>query len=147
MIPKEEHPRSHIGCPECGGNNEVWEKKRRLPDIGETFACNQCGQEVYVNRVDGEHELDSQYEWEIVTDTLAINLLFFTEVGDWPDNVLVPHYKQGLERMEAIDFKIIEQEGMAQKEWAQKTDRAQSTVSENVSKAENKLDFVEVSIR
>lgn len=146
MIPEEEHPRSHTGCPACDGSNEVWEKKRNLPDIGETFACNQCDQEVYVKKIEGDHPFDIQYEWRPVTGLLATNLLFSSEVGSWPDDVLEPHYKQGLERMEAIDFKIVEQEGMSQKEWAQKTERNQSTVSENVSKAKNKLGFVEVSI-
>ncbi|MFC6964942.1 hypothetical protein [Halocatena marina] len=46
--------------------------------------------------------------WKPVTDTMATNLQFHDIVGDWPDSALEDWFKQGLERAEAIDYRIVE---------------------------------------
>lgn len=131
------HPREYIDCVECGATPETWEKKRRLPQIGQTYSCVNCGHEVFVYDAGGKNE--TRKTWRPVTDSMATNLRFFAEVGDWPDSVLEDLFKQGLERAEAIDYHIVEIEGLTQSEWADRTDRNQSSVSENVSKAREKL--------
>lgn len=130
------HPREHVECAECGADPDTWGKKRKLPQIGQTFECSECGHEVYVYDAGDPHETIKQ--WRPVTDQMATNLLFFAEVGDWPDSALEGLFKKGLERMEAIDYRITEEEGLSQSEWARRTERDQSTVSENVSKAKMK---------
>lgn len=132
------HPSEHVDCPKCGAGPETWEKKRRLPQVGQTYECCGCGHEVYVYDAGGQGETIKQ--WRPVTDSMAINLLFFDVVGDWPDSALEGLFRQGLERMEAIDYQIIEREGLTQTAWADQTDRRQPSVSENVAKAEKKLD-------
>lgn len=132
-----DHPREFVGCVECSADAETWTQKRRLPQIGQTYECENCGHEVYVYDAGGPGETIKQ--WRPVTDSMAVNLQFFAEVGDWPDSALESLYKQGLERVEAIDYHITEVEGLSQNEWADRTDRAQPTVSENVSKAREKV--------
>lgn len=131
------HPREHAECAECGADAETWRKKRRLPQIGQTYECGNCGHEVHVYDAGGPGETSRQ--WRPVTGSMAINLLFFDEVGDWPDSALKELYQQGLERMEAIDYHIVKIEGLTQNEWADRTDRAQPSVSENVAKARGKI--------
>jgi predicted RNA-binding Zn-ribbon protein involved in translation (DUF1610 family) len=133
------HPREFVGCPECGENApDAWEKKRRLPQVGQTYECRECGHEVHVYDAGDPGETIKQ--WRPVTDQMATNLLFFAEVGDWPDSALDDLFKQGLERAEAIDYHMVEVEGLSQTEWAEKTERRQPSVSENVSKAREKLE-------
>lgn len=132
------HPREYVGCADCGADAESWRQKRRLPQVGQTYECGECGREVYVYDAGGPGEVSKQ--WRDVTDSMATNLLFFTEVGDWPDGALEDLFRQGLERMEGIDYHMIEVEGLSQTEWADRTERKQPSVSENVSKARDKLD-------
>mgnify|MGYP006278536125 FL=1 len=131
------HPREHVGCGECGASHDTWEKKRRLPQVGQTYECENCGHEVYVYDAGGPNEVIKQ--WRAVLDSMVVNLLFFDVVGEWPDQELDDLFKQGLERMEAIDYHMTEVERLSQTEWADRTERRQPSVSENVSKARNKL--------
>ena len=131
------HPRDFVECAECGADSEMWSKKRRLPQVGQTYECSECGHEVYVYDAGDPHETIRQFR--PVTDSMATNLLFFAEVGDWPDTELEELFKQGLERAEAIDYRVVEEEGLSQSEWAEKTERRQPSVSENISKAKGKL--------
>lgn len=131
------HPREHIGCDRCGAGAATWEPKRRLPQVGQTFACSRCGHEVHVYDA-GEHG-ETVRQWRPVIDSMATNLLFFAEVDDWPDSALEGLYAQGLERAEAIDYHMVDREGLSQSEWAERTERSQPTVSENVSKARRKI--------
>lgn len=131
------HPREHVGCAECGADSATWAKKRQLPQVGQTFACSECGREVYV--YDAGNPGETLKQWRPVTQSMATNLLFFAEVGDWPDSALADLFKQGLERAEAIDYHMTEIKDLSQNEWARRTDRAQPSVSENVSKAREKL--------
>lgn len=133
------HPKDYVGCPECDADADTWEKKRRLPQIEQTYECRECGHEVYAYDVSDLNE-GPMLRWRTVTDSMAMNLRFFGEVRDWPDSALEDLYKQGLERTEAIDYRIVEGEGLSQTEWAEKTERKQPTVSESVSKALAKLD-------
>jgi len=132
------HPREYVGCADCGAGAETWEPKRRLPQVGQTYKCAECGREVYVYDAGDPGETIKQ--WRPVTDSMATGLLFFAEAGGWPDSKLQDLYKQGLERAEAIDYHIVEIAGLSQTEWAKRTDRAQPSVSENVGKARDKLD-------
>lgn len=132
------HPREHVDCPECGaGAPGTWTKARRLPQIGQTYTCDECRHEVHVYDAGGPGETIKQ--WQPVTDAMAVNLLFFNEVGDWPDSALEDLFRQGLERMEAIDYHMVENEGWTQTDWALETGRKQPSVSENVAKAREKL--------
>lgn len=138
MNPHESgHPREHVGCAECGAGPETWTEKRRLPQVGQTYACSECGHEVYV--YDAGDPGETIRQWRPVLDSMATNLLFFAEVGEWPDSALEDLFKRGLERAEAIDYHMIEREGLSQTEWANRTDRQQPSVSENVAKARAKL--------
>jgi len=132
------HPREVVGCAECNAGSDTWEKKRRLPKVGQTYECSNCGHEVHVYDAGGPSETIKQ--WRPVTDSMATSLQFFAEVGNWPDSALEDLFKQGLERMEAIDYHVIESEGLSQTEWGRRTERGQPSVSENVSKAIEKLD-------
>lgn len=131
------HPKEIHGCRECGADPDTWTKKRRLVQIGQTYECSNCGHEVFVYDAGGHNEIIKK--WRPVTDTMATNLLFFEEVGGWPDQVLEDMFKQGLERAEAIDYHMVEVEGLTQTEWARRREIKQASVSENVSKAKWKL--------
>lgn len=131
------HPREHINCTECGAAAATWTKQRSLPQIGQTFRCSECGHEVYVYDAGDRGQVNKQ--WRPVTAEMAKNLLFFEEVGDWPDSALTDLFKQGVERAGAIDYEIVERQGLSQSEWAEKTERGQPTVSENVNKAKRTL--------
>ena len=133
------HPRNFIGCPNCGGRApDTWDKKRSLPQVGQTYACENCPREVYVYDAGGPGETIEQ--WRPVTDVMATNLLFFAEVGDWPDSACEDLFKRGLKRSQAIDYHMVEVEGLSQTEWAERTERGQPSVSENISKARDKLE-------
>jgi len=131
------HPREHIQCNECGAGAATWTKHRSLPQIGQTFRCSECGHEVYV--YDAADRGQTNKQWRPVTAEMAKNLLFFEEVGDWPDSTLSDLFKQGVERAEAIDYEIVESHGLSQSDWAEKTERSQPTVSENIRKAKRTL--------
>lgn len=133
------HPREVVDCPECGAAPETWEEKRRLPQIEQTYQCVECGHEVFVYDASDLNERPL-LRFRPVTDGMAMNLRFFGEIGDWPDSALEDLYKRGLERVEAIDYRIVEREGLSQSEWARRTERSQQTVSEAVQKARVKLD-------
>ncbi len=132
------HPKEHVGCADCGADASTWSKKRRLPQVGQTYECSECEREVYVYDAGGRGETIKH--WRPVSDTMATNLVFYDEVGEWPDQVLEPYYRQGLERMEAIDYYIVEEKDkLTQTRWAERRDVGQFTVSENISKAREKL--------
>lgn len=142
MMARGIHPADqHIDCPECNAPARAakWEQKRTLPQIGQTYDCRSCGREVYVyDAADTGHE--ELLRFRPVTDGMAMNLLFYAEVGDWPDSELEGLFRRGLERAEAIDYYIVEQIGLSQTEWAERTDRAQPSISENISKAKQTID-------
>lgn len=136
------HPKEVADCAECSSPAPVtWNKYRQLPQIGQTYRCSNCGHEVYVYDAGDQGEMFRQ--WRPVTDSMATNLLFFDEVGAWPDSVLEGLFKQGLERAEAIDYHMVERNGLTQTEWAERRGIAQGSVSENVTKAKEKLNDVE----
>jgi len=137
-MPSSVHPADRLGCPDCDADAGTWQQARRLPQVGQTFACNECGQEVHV--YDAGDRNETVRKWRPVTHSMATNLLFFDVVGDWPDSALGALFKQGLERAEAIDYHIVEHEGLSQSEWGRRTNRGQPSVSENISKARAKLD-------
>lgn len=133
------HPREISPCAGCNSRGEDnWKKCRRLPQIGQTYECVECGHEVYVYDAGGPGE--TSRHWRPVSPGMVTNLQFFAVVGDWPDSATEDLMKQGVERIEAIDYHVVEREGLTQTEWAEKRDVDQSTVSENVAKAKNKLD-------
>jgi len=133
------HPREFVGCPECGEDApDAWEKKRSLPQVGQTYACENCGHEVHVYDAGGQGETIKQ--WRPVTDSMATNLLFFAEVGDWPDSACEDLFKHGLERSQAIDYHMVKRKGLSQSEWARRVGKTQQTVSTNVRKAKAILD-------
>lgn len=133
------HPRDHVACPECDATKPLWEKNRRLPQIGQTYECAACGHEVYV--YDAGNPGETILQWRPVTKSMVENLLFFDSVGDWPDSELEDLFKQGLERREAIDYHITEVEGVSQSEWARELEiRGQQAVSNNVRRARERLD-------
>lgn len=132
------HPQKLTGCADCGAGTSTWVEKRTLPQIGQTFECSECGREVYA--YDAGDQGEQALQWRPVTDGMATNLLFFGVVGEWPDQALTELFREGLERAEAIDYHIVEIEGLTQTEWADKRDVAQGSVSENISKAKEKLD-------
>lgn len=132
-----QHPREHAGCAECDANVETWEKKRQLPQVGQTFECENCGHEVFVYDAGDSHE--KILTWRPVTDSMVVNLLFFEEVGNWPDSKLEDLFKEGVERAQAIDYHIVEREGLSQSEWARRVGKTQQTVSMNVKRAKEVL--------
>jgi len=132
-----QHPRKHVECAECGADADTWGKKRKLPQVGRTYQCSNCGHEVHVYDAGDMGETIRQFR--PVTHNMATSLLFFDVVGEWPDQALEDLFKQGLDRMEAIDYRVVEEEGVSQTEWAERTERSQPSVSENVSKAKDKL--------
>lgn len=136
-MPETRHPKSHVDCPDCSANHNAWEKKRILPQIGQTFECADCKREVYVYDVGGQEETVKQ--WRPVTDSMATNLLFFAEVGDWPDKACEDLFKHIDKQSQGIDYHMVEREGLSQSEWADRTERSKSSVSENVSKAKQNL--------
>lgn len=138
MSRETRHPQEFVECAECHTGPDTWGKNRKLPQVGQTWECSNCGREVYV--YDAGDPGETIRQWRPVTDSMAVNLLFFSEVGDWPDSALNDLFKQGLERAEAIDYHMAEVEGLSQTEWAEQTERQQPSVSENVSKAKDKLE-------
>lgn len=139
-MPLGKHPKETQPCPDCNAPVSVvdWQKKRSLPQVEQTYECSNCGFEVFVY-----HERQrGQDVWQFrpVTDGMVANLQFYELAGDWPDAVLDDHFRQGLARYEAIDYYAVEIEGLTQTEWADRRGAAQQSVSENVSKAREKLD-------
>lgn len=132
------HPREFVGCVECGSGEDTWQKKRRLPQVGQTYECSNCGHEVYVYNAGDPGETIRQ--WRPVTDGMVTNLQFFAVVEDWPDSAVGGLMREGVERHHAIDYHVVELEGLTQTEWADMRGVDQSSVSENVAKAEAALD-------
>lgn len=135
------HPKEHVGCAECGADQDTWEQKRRLPQIGPTYECSECGHEVFVYANQGRDGIIRQ--WRPVTDSMVVNLLFFVEVGDWPNSALEDLLKQGLERAQAIDYHMVEREGLSQIEWARRVGKTQQTVATNIRKGKQFLETEE----
>jgi hypothetical protein len=72
---------------------------------------------------------------------MLADLQFWSICEAWPDSVTADLRKQGLDRMKAIDYHIVERIGAeTQSDWADMTDRAQPTVAGNVQKARDQLD-------
>ena len=135
------HPKEYLGCSEHGSLREDadWEPKRRLPQIGQTYECADCGHEVYVYDATEPPNRGENKQWAPVQTGMLINLQFWSVCEDWPDHATEDLRKRGLERMEAIDYHVVERKDVSQSEWADMTDRTQPTVSTNVSKAQDKL--------
>jgi hypothetical protein len=133
MARETRHPREFVECSECKASPDRWDTKRRLPQVGQTYECEDCGNEVYV--YDAGNPTETIRQWRPVTDSMVVNLLFFAEVGDWPDSAAEDLFKRGLERSQAIDYHIVEREGLSQSEWARRVEKTQQTVSTNVRKA------------
>lgn len=133
-----QHPKKSVGCHECGADApDTWQQKRRLPQIGQTYVCGNCGQEVY--SYDAGDPGEAIMQWRPVTAGMATNLQFLDIVGRYPDDAVEELIKQGLERIEAIDYHIVESEGLTQSEWGSRRGVAQPTVAENIQKAKEKL--------
>lgn len=133
------HPKEYAPCWNCDAGPDTWEKKRRLPQIGQTYECAECGQEAYVYDASDPGELANK-QLRPVKRGILTNLQFFDVAGDWPDSATEDLLKQGLDRMKAIDYHIVDREGLTQSEWAEMRDVDQSSVSENVAKAREKLE-------
>jgi len=135
------HPKEYLGCAACGSPRQDtdWEPKRRLPQVGQTFECADCGHEVYVFDATKPPNQGQNKQWEPVRKGMLVNLQFWSICENWPDDETETLIKRGLNRMEAIDYHVVEREGVNQSEWAEMTDRTQPTVSENVAKARDAL--------
>lgn len=131
-------PTKTTACWECGSGPETWEHKRHLPQIGKTHECGECGLEVFVSNVGSPGEMQD-LQLRPVTNVMATNLPFFGVVGDWPDSATEDLVSQGSERVEAIDYHVVERAGLSQTEWAKKRDVSQQVVSENIAKAKDAL--------
>lgn len=127
------HPKEFIGCVECGADEDTWHKMRRLPQIDQTYECAECGHEVYV--YDAGDPGETSLQWRPVTRGMVTNLQFYSVVGDWPDNVIDDLMRQGVERAAAIDYHVVEREGLTQTEWADMRGAEQPSVSGNVTNA------------
>lgn len=150
------HPKDKNGpggqCPECGAANvpageggrdepyDNWEQGRDLPQVGRTWICKQCGEEVYVYNTTAPGKPGPR-KWRPVTPGMVRELLFFDNVGDWPDRVF-EHPKLPLRefpRAVAIDFWMVEHEDYSQSEWADEVGISQQAVSKNVAKVRDEL--------
>lgn len=134
----QKNPTEYAPCWECDAPPETWRKMRRLPQIGQTYACSECGQEAYVYNA-ADPGVEQNLQLRPVTRGMVTNLQFFAVVGDWPDSAVEGLMREGVERPHAIDYHIVECEGLTQTEWADMRGVDQSSVSENVSKARENL--------
>lgn len=139
MSKLQNHPKEWSDCFSCGAADPDWQPKRSFPQIGQTYECGDCGQEVYRYDITEEPNQGERYTFKPVHRGIIIGLRFFEIAEDWPDPVTADLMKQGCDRMEAIDYHIVEREGLSQSEWSRRTDRSQQAVSENVRKAARKL--------
>ncbi|WP_152418874.1 hypothetical protein [Natronorubrum sulfidifaciens] len=137
---QKEHTKKNGNCPNCGeSGHQNWEKNEVLPQIEWTYICQNCGNEAYLYDNSEPPQLGQSFVWVPVSHHMRTVLQFQDITSTQPDQILSDYYRQGLERSEAIDYYIVEDEGTTQTEWAERTNRNQSTVSENVSKARGKL--------
>lgn len=133
------HPKEFVDC-DCEAEIAGWDEERRLPQVGQTYSCAACDREVYVYKNTDESG-NTIRQFRDVTDSMVVSLQFFAVVGDWPDSALSEELTEaGLTRMEAIDYHVVEREGLTQSEWAEKRGASQQSVSENVAKATEKLE-------
>lgn len=126
-------------CPNCDATGEDnWTETDQLPQISTVYECESCGEECYVYD-NSERGMGHSYTWVSVDDSMLRHLAFIDVTGSPPDVVLGDLYKQGVGRVEAIDYHIVENENVSQTEWAERTRRSQPSVSENVAKAREQL--------
>lgn len=135
------HPKTHEPCPGCGtpGPELDWERRQRLPQVGQTYECPNCGEWVFVFD-NSEHGMGDSKTWKTVSKYMAATLQFFDEVGEYPDAALDEYHQLGLGRYEAIDYYMTEEQGLSQSEWAERRAVSQQAVSENVAKARERLE-------
>lgn len=140
-MPIDSHPREYSNCPECGAGVAVadWQPERRLPQVGKTWACSNCGHEAHVYNFADPGE-SRRTKFKPVTQGMVVSLEFFDAVGEWPDGATEDLLLAGVDRAPAIDYHVVEREGVSQTEWAETTDRTQQAVSKNVAAAREALD-------
>lgn len=127
-------------CPNCGAAGaENWSRVDKLPQIGTVYECSECGQLAYLYDTSQPPTRGESVVWAPVTQHMRVSLQFFEIVDEWPDTALTDLFKHGLERMQAIDYHIVEREGLSQSEWARLTGRNQSTVSGTIREAKARL--------
>lgn len=127
-------------CPSCSvSGSQNWERNEKLPQIGWTYICQNCGDESYLYDNSEPPQCGQSFVWAPVRHHMRVVLQFQDITGAQPDQMLSDYYRVGLDRAEAIDYYIVEDVGTTQTEWAERTNRNQSTVSENVAKARDKL--------
>lgn len=127
-------------CPSCGVSGRGnWDRAVDLPQIGTVYECENCGQHCHLYDATEPPARDESFVLHPVTQHMRINLQFAELADGWPDDVLTDLYERGLERQEAIDYHAVEREGLSQSEWARRTNRSQSTVSEAVRDAKVKI--------
>jgi predicted RNA-binding Zn-ribbon protein involved in translation (DUF1610 family) len=124
-------------CPRCGADAATadYQKRRQLPQVGRTWTCQACGGEVTEQRTNDEPWTrgDAVRNLQPVTTGMARHLSVFDETGQRPDDVVEDLVTQGANRAAAVDYHMVNREGLSQSEWALRTNRDQSTVSKNVA--------------
>lgn len=134
---KTRHPREYADCEACGAlAPDAWDKKRQLPQVGQTYECDTCGHEVYV--YDAGDPGETIRQWRPVTISMVRSLLFFERVGGWPRSQFGKPLQELPEHI-AIDYWIVEHEGESQSAWADAVDVSQQAVSKNIAKAREQL--------
>lgn len=126
-------------CPECGSSGaDNWEKTTTLPNVGGVYECGECGTQAYLYDA-GPNLSENNIVWRPMRTVIWMDGQFEKIVDEPPRPVIAEYVNAGLSRTVAIDWWIVEQEGLSQSEWADRTDRSQATVSEHVSKANAQL--------
>jgi DNA-directed RNA polymerase subunit RPC12/RpoP len=135
------HPKEYLGCEECGTLREDtdWQPKRRLPQVGQTYECPECGHEAYVYDATEPPNRGENRQWRPVTTSMVRGLLFFKTAGEWPDQAFDAQLRE-LSRGAAIDYLMVECEGVSQSQWAEGIGVSQQAVSKNVRYVDEELD-------
>jgi len=139
MTPKQ-RALNHGECPNCRtSGRDNWERADDLAQIGTVYRCQECGQDCHLYDATEPPARGESFAIQPVTQHIRINLQFAELADGWPDDVLTDLYERGLERQAAIDYHAVEREGLSQSEWARRTGRSQSTISEAVRDAKVKI--------
>lgn len=126
-------------CPECDASGtDNWEKIDTLPNVGGVYKCGDCGEVAYLYDA-GPNRSENNIVWRSMRPVIWMDGQFEKIVGDPPRPVIIEYVNAGLSRTVAIDWWMVEQEGLSQSEWGARTRRSQATVSEHVSKAKAQL--------